>query len=46
MIFLAGIGQKNGQFLVKFVYKHLSNVGIDRSFNHLWKAKIPLKINV
>jgi hypothetical protein len=37
---------KNKQFTVKSVYKDLSNTGIDRSFKHLWKAKIPLKIKV
>jgi hypothetical protein len=37
---------KNGQFTVKSVYKNLSRAGIDRSFKHLWKAKIPLKIKV
>jgi hypothetical protein len=37
---------KNGQFTVKSVYKDLSRAGIDRSFKHLWKAKIPLKIKV
>jgi hypothetical protein len=28
------------------VYKDLSKASIDRSFKHLWKAKIPLKIKV
>jgi hypothetical protein len=37
---------KNGQFTIKSVYKDLSKAGIDRSFKHLWKAKIPLKIKV
>jgi hypothetical protein len=37
---------KNGKFSVKSMYKHLSSNGIDRSFKHLWKAKIPLKIKV
>jgi hypothetical protein len=37
---------KNGQFTVKSIYKDLSRAGIDRSFKHLWKAKIPLKIKV
>jgi hypothetical protein len=37
---------KNGQFTVKSIYKDLSKAGIDRSFKHLWKAKIPLKIKV
>jgi hypothetical protein len=35
---------KNGQFSVKSMYKHLCSNGLDRSFKHLWKAKIPLKI--
>jgi hypothetical protein len=37
---------KNGQFAVKSVYKDISNSGIERSFKHLWKSKIPLKIKV
>jgi hypothetical protein len=37
---------KNKQFTVKSVYKDLFSAGIDRSFKHLWKAKIPLKIKV
>jgi hypothetical protein len=37
---------KNRQFTVKSVYKDRSKAGIDRSFKHLWKAKIPLKIKV
>jgi hypothetical protein len=37
---------KNGKFSVKSVYKHLCSNGLDRSFKHLWKAKIPLKIKV
>jgi hypothetical protein len=37
---------KNGLFSVKSVYKDISSAGIDRSFKHLWKAKIPLKIKV
>jgi hypothetical protein len=37
---------KNGQFAVKSVYKDISNSGIDRSFKHLCKSKIPLKIKV
>jgi len=28
------------------MYNHLANGGIDRSFKHLWKAKIPLKIKI
>jgi hypothetical protein len=28
------------------MYKHLCSNGLDRSFKHLWKAKIPLKIKV
>jgi hypothetical protein len=31
---------------VKSVSKDLSSLGIDRSFKHLWKSKIPLKIKV
>jgi hypothetical protein len=37
---------KNGHFSVKSLYEHLCINGIDRSFRHLWKAKIPLKIKV
>jgi hypothetical protein len=37
---------KNAQFSVKTVYKDLSSYGIDRSFKHLWKAKIALKIKI
>jgi hypothetical protein len=37
---------KSAKFLVKFVYKDLSSYRIDRSFKHLWKAKIPLKIKI
>jgi hypothetical protein len=37
---------KNGKFTVKSVYKHLCKNGMDRSFKHLWKSKIPLKIKV
>ena len=34
---------KNGKFSVK---SKMSSPGPDRSFRHLWKAKIPLKIKV
>src|SRR4051812_38812264 len=37
---------KSGRFSVKSMYSHLSNVGVDRSFKHLWKAKVPLKIKI
>jgi hypothetical protein len=37
---------KNGKFTVKSVYKHVCRNGMDRSFRHLWKSKIPLKIKV
>jgi hypothetical protein len=37
---------KNGEFTVKSVYKHLCRNGLDRSFKHLWKSKIPLKIKI
>jgi hypothetical protein len=37
---------KNGIFTVKSMYKHLCSNGRDRSFRHLWKSKIPLKIKV
>jgi hypothetical protein len=37
---------KSVKFSVKSVYKDLSNYGNDRSFKHLWKAKIPLKIKI
>jgi hypothetical protein len=45
MISLSEIGQKNGQ-CTKSVYKDISSSGIDTSFKHLWKSKIPLKIKV
>jgi hypothetical protein len=35
---------KNDIFSVKSMYKHLCMNGTDRSFRHLWKSKIPLKI--
>jgi hypothetical protein len=37
---------KNAQFSVKSIYKDLSSYVIDRSFKHLWKAKILLKIKI
>jgi hypothetical protein len=37
---------KNGQFTVKSLYKKLCKNVIDRSFKHLWKSKLPLKIKV
>lgn len=37
---------KSGKFTVKSVYKHVCRNGMDRSFRHLWKSKIPLKIKV
>jgi hypothetical protein len=37
---------KGGKFTVKSVYKHLCSNEIDRSFRHLWKSKIPLKIKI
>lgn len=38
--------EKSDKFSVKSIYTHLSSNGIDRSFKHLWKAKIPLKIKI
>jgi hypothetical protein len=38
--------EKNGKFSVKSVYKNICSNGVDRSFKHLWKAKIPLKIKI
>lgn len=32
-----------GKYRTKSVYNHLSNDGQDRSFKHIWKAKIPYK---
>jgi hypothetical protein len=37
---------KSGKFSVKSVYNHLCSNGMDRSFKHLWKSKIPLKIKI
>jgi hypothetical protein len=37
---------KNRSFIVKSFYKEFCRNGIDRSFRHLWKRKIPLKIKV
>jgi hypothetical protein len=37
---------KNGQFTVKSLYKKMCSNGVDRSFKHSWKSKIPLKIKV
>lgn len=37
---------KSGKFTVKSMYNHLSDVGPDRSFKHLWEATIPLKIKI
>ena len=35
---------KTGKFTVEFMYNHVSNNGIDRSFKYLWKARISLRI--
>jgi hypothetical protein len=37
---------KNRQFTVKSMYKQMCKNGIDRSFKHLWKSKISLKIKI
>jgi hypothetical protein len=37
---------KGDKFSVKSVYNHLCGNGIGRSFKHLWKSKIPLKIKI
>jgi hypothetical protein len=37
---------KNGKFIVKSAYNHLCSNGIDRTFKHLWKSRIPLKIKI
>jgi hypothetical protein len=37
---------KNGSFTVKSMYKQICGNGRDRSFRHLWKSKIPLKIKI
>lgn len=37
---------KSGKFTLKSIYNHISNIGPDRSFKHLWKAKIPMKIKI
>jgi hypothetical protein len=35
---------KNGQF--KSMYMNICSNGVDRTFKHQWKAKIPLKIKI
>jgi hypothetical protein len=37
---------KDGKLSVKSIYKHLCKNGIGRSFRHLWKNRIPLKIKI
>jgi hypothetical protein len=37
---------KSGIYSVKSMYNHLCRHGADRSFKHLWKSKIPLKIKI
>jgi hypothetical protein len=37
---------KTEKFSVKSMYKNLCSNGINRSFKHLWKAKISLKIKI
>jgi hypothetical protein len=37
---------KGGKFTDKYVYNHLCGAGIDRTFKHLWKSKVPLKIKI
>lgn len=37
---------KSGKYIVKSMYDMLTSFGPTRSFNHLWKAKIPLKIRI
>jgi hypothetical protein len=37
---------KNGIFSVKSMYNHLCRHGRARSFKHLWKSRIPLKIKI
>jgi hypothetical protein len=37
---------KSGFFTVKSLYTNLSSMGVDRSFKHPWKAKLPLKIKI
>jgi hypothetical protein len=32
---------KNGIFSEKSLYEKLSTVGVDISFKHLWKSKLP-----
>jgi hypothetical protein len=38
--------KKNGNFTVKSMYNHLCRNAMDRSFRHIWKSKIPLKIQI
>jgi hypothetical protein len=37
---------KNGIFSVKSLYEKLSAVGVDRSFKHLRKSKLPLQTKI
>jgi hypothetical protein len=37
---------KSGKFTVKSMYNHLCRNSMDRSFKHLWKSRIPLKIKI
>jgi hypothetical protein len=37
---------KTGKITAKSMYNHLSSNGADRSFKHLWRAEIPLKIKI
>lgn len=37
---------KYGQFSIKFMYDHMSDVGSNWSSWRLWKAKIPAKIKI
>jgi hypothetical protein len=37
---------KGVKFTIKSVYNHLCGAGLDRTFKHLWKSKIPLKIKI
>jgi hypothetical protein len=37
---------ERGKFTVNSIYKHLCGCGLDRTFKHQWKSKIPLKIKI
>jgi hypothetical protein len=41
-----GSGRNVEKLQLKFIYKHLSSNGLDRSFGRLWMPRIPFKITI